>query len=217
LNNLSGCISNETPSGKLTKVADEVAFLKSLKTDPGQIFVSAITGPATPYSVGPDTMGTQSVVHSCGQNSSEYADPSVRIQQWVQAFGTHGVVETICAASYAPSLMLIATELGKLLGPQCIPNNLVDADPASAGLQPECEVSDQYVNDQGSRIRSVLPACAMNGNSPPCWSLGADVNRCPGAFLILNVNRGTGPLPGGLTTSISCAECIAGVSFPGCP
>ncbi len=68
--NLQGCISNDTASGKLTKLSDEITFLKSLKTDPNQIFVAAITGPATPYSVemimqGNDTELHPNVVHSC--------------------------------------------------------------------------------------------------------------------------------------------------------
>ena len=89
-------------AARLTKVADEVAFLKGLKTDPNQIFVAAITGPATPYSIemiqqGMDPEMHPNIVHSCTQNSGEYADPSVRIQQWVEAFGNHGLAQTICA------------------------------------------------------------------------------------------------------------------------
>ncbi len=43
--NLQGCVSNDTPTGRLTHVADEIAFLRSLKPDPNQIMVAAITGP----------------------------------------------------------------------------------------------------------------------------------------------------------------------------
>ena len=48
---LQGCVSNETSTGRLTKVADEVAFLKGLKTDPSRIVVAAITGLPSDYSV----------------------------------------------------------------------------------------------------------------------------------------------------------------------
>ncbi len=221
MNNLQGCISNDTSSGRLTKLSDEISFLKGLKTDPNQIFVAAITGPATPYSIemiqqGMDTEMHPSIVHSCTQNSGEYADPSVRIQQWVEAFGNHGLAQTICANSFAPSLQLIATELGKLLGPQCIGNNLVDTDTNAPGIQPECQVTDHYV-DSGKTFATALQACSVNGNTPPCWSLDVDANKCPGNFLILNVNRGTDPLPSGLQTSVSCAQCIPGVVKTGCP
>src|SRR6185295_16767462 len=47
-------ISNETDTGRLTKLtgnSGEIAFLKSLKADPNQILVAAITGPVTPYGI----------------------------------------------------------------------------------------------------------------------------------------------------------------------
>jgi hypothetical protein len=219
--NLQGCVSNDTGSGKLTKLTDEISFLKGLKADPNQIFVAAITGPATPYSVemimqGNDTELHPNVDHSCMQGTGEYADPSVRIQQWVQAFGNHGLLETICAPSFANSLMQIATELSKLLGPQCIGNNLVDTDMMAPGIQPECQVVDQYVQNSKT-ISSVLQSCASNGNTPPCWSFDPDAQKCPGPFLVLNVNRGGAQLPNGLRTSVSCSQCVPGVVHMGCP
>jgi hypothetical protein len=231
MNNLTGCVSNEplytpmnlnAPSGKLVRVADEVAFLKSLKADPNQIFVAAITGPVIPYSIGPDpTTPTrdQAVMHSCTQATTglpEYADPAVRIQEWVEAFGSHGLAQTICAPSFAPSLMAIAKELSKLLGPQCITDNLVDTDVSTAAVDAQCQMTDQYV-DNGKAVSKALPACASNNNSPPCWSLDVDPDKCPGPNLILHVNRGGGALPSGLSTTVSCAMCIPGVAKAGCP
>ncbi|HET6146938.1 MAG TPA: hypothetical protein VFH68_05360 [Polyangia bacterium] len=220
--NLQGCISNETPSGKLTHVVDEINFLKSLKPDPNQIFVAAITGPTTPYSIqmiqnAMDVEQHPDIVHSCMQATGEYADPAVRIQQWVEAFGNHGLLQTICAPTFAPSLMLIATELSKLLGPQCISNKLVDLDVSTPEIDPQCQVTDQYVNDQQKTISSALPSCASNGNQAPCWSLQADPVKCPNGTLLLNANRGPGQLPNGLSTSVSCAMCIDGVAKAGCP
>jgi hypothetical protein len=49
--NLAGCVSNETPTGKLTHVADEVAFQTPLRADPNAVWVASIAGPATPYSI----------------------------------------------------------------------------------------------------------------------------------------------------------------------
>jgi hypothetical protein len=231
INNIPGCVSNEPPAtpagtapGKLVHVADEVAFLKGLKQDPNQIFVAAITGQVTPYSIGPDPTsptGDQSVLHSCTQATAgmpEYADPAVRIQQWVEAFGNHGLVQTICAPNFSQSLTAIAKELSTLLGPQCIGNNLVDTNVLTPGIDPQCQMTDQYINDQSKMISTALVSCASNGNTPPCWSLDVDPVKCPGASLILNVNRGPGAmLPNGLSTSVSCAMCIPGVAKAGCP
>jgi len=47
-------------------------------------------------------------VHSCTQNSGEFADPGVRIQQWAAAFGSNGVVQSICASIFGPALQVVA-------------------------------------------------------------------------------------------------------------
>ncbi len=217
---LQGCISNDTPSGRLTKVADEISFLKSLKPDPNQIMVAAITGPATPYSVqlipNPATNeNIANIAHSCMENSGEYGDPSVRILQWVQAFGDNGLFLTICADSFAPALMTIATKLSMLLGPQCINGTLRDGDPSTAALDPICTVTDSYIT-QGQTITSAVESCASNNNTPPCWVLADDAMHCPNGK-VLQVNRGSATPPSGLSSQVSCELCASGVTEPGCP
>jgi hypothetical protein len=220
--NLQGCVSNDTPSGQLTHVADEIAFLKSLKPDPNQIMVAAITGPATPYSIelipDPNPADNQmiaNVAHSCVENSGEYGDPSVRIQQWVQAFGNNGLLLTICADTFAPALMTIATKLSMLLGPQCINGTLRDGDPTTPALDPMCTVIDSYVNN-GQTISSAVESCASNGNTPPCWALADDAMHCPNGK-VLQVNRGSAMPPNGLNSRVSCELCPSGVTQSGCP
>ncbi|HKW84110.1 MAG TPA: hypothetical protein VJN68_10190, partial [Burkholderiaceae bacterium] len=222
VNNLQACVSNDTATGKLTHVKDEIAFLKSLKADPQQLFVAAITGPATPYSSemiqNPQDLDPHpNIVHSCVQNSGEYADPAVRIQQYVEGFGNHGVLQTICANTFAPPLMVIATEIGKLMGPACVPGNLVDSNPATPALDPDCTVVERYVDSQGKTVSTTVPACSANGEAAPCWSLVVDSSRCPGNSLILQLNRGAAQIPNGLTTMLSCAQCVPGISVAGCP
>jgi hypothetical protein len=228
--NLQGCISNDTPSGKLTYVSDEIAFLKGLKTDPNQVFVAAITGPATPYTVdmimqGNDTELHPNVRHSCPipfNDGAEYADPSVRIQQWVEAFHDHGLLETICADSFAPALLQISTELSKLLGAQCMTNDLVDMDPNMQGLQPECQVIDQYTQNN-TMFKNPVQSCLVTNDAPPCWSLDTPnpnampPENCPANSLVLHVKRGTDPLPNGLSTSVSCSRCTGAPMQAGCP
>jgi hypothetical protein len=228
--NLTGCIPNETPTNRLTKVSEEVAFLRSLKAEPdNQILVAAITGPATPYSVelmsndptsntAIDRVDTQiaNIAHSCTQNNGEYADPSVRILQWVQSFGANGLLMPICADSFGPALKTIGEKMGMLLKPPCIQGTLRDADLTTLALDPECQVTDHLGDDQSGPIDVALPACARNGNSPPCWSLVDDADHCPGAKT-LAVNRGTVMPPSGLNTDVSCALCIPGVPQAGCP
>jgi hypothetical protein len=224
--NLSGCVSNETSTGRLTRVGDEIGFLRSLKTDPdNQILVAAITGPATPYTVElvPGSLTSDrtdaqiaSIKHSCVESTGEYADPSVRILQWVMGFGANGLLLPICADSFERALFTIGQKLTMLLKPQCIQGTLRDADPSTAALDPECQVTDHYINDQNVAVETPLPACAGNGNSPPCWSIVDDAMNCAGAKT-LAVNRGTLMPPSGLSTNVSCVLCIPGVTQSGCP
>jgi hypothetical protein len=111
---LEDCVSAEG-SGMLIPVADFVAQLRALKAFPDQqIVVTAIAGPPTPYAVrwlnpvvvndGPWPM----MAHSCTGPDGNFADPAVRISQWVSAFGANGLVLPVCADSYAPALQRIA-------------------------------------------------------------------------------------------------------------
>jgi hypothetical protein len=217
VSNLQGCVSNDTPTGKLTILGDEIAFLKTLKDDPNQVFVTAITGLATPYSLAPDAAGDQSVVHSCTQGTMEYADPAVRIQQWVQAFGNHGLSETICASSFAPAMQQTADELAKLLVPPCLPSNLVDTDLNTPGLQPNCGVTDSYVNAQNKNFSTILQSCIATGDTPPCWDVVPGTTLCPSGLAPRIHRDPTMQLPNGLSTTFSCTECVAGQINPGCP
>ena len=223
---LQGCVSNETqtptataPHGLLTKIGDEVAFLKGLKTDPTRIVVAAITGLPTDYSIemiqNPgDPEMHPSIKASCGSHTAVGADPAVRLLQWVNAFGNHGVAQDICADTLDDALKTIANLIKINLGPPCVTGQLMDRDPSTPELDPECQVTDIYTDDQKHEHQSALQACAVNA-TPPCWSLVDDV-QCAGAKK-LNVTRAAGTLPDGLHTTISCSLCIPGVARPGCP
>lgn len=217
MNNLQGCVSNETPSGKLTDIGDEAAFLKNLKADPRQVLVSAITAPTTPYSIemiqqGSDIEPHPSVVHSCTQNSGEYGDPAVRIQQWVDAFGANGLSQTICANSFAPALQLIANQIAGIYAPPCVSGPFP---PTAPGAQPACRVADQFFVN-GTLTRVPLPNCASSAQLP-CWRLVDDASGClDGKRLVLDRGATVTPPPD-LTTAFTCAPCAPGSTEVGCP
>jgi len=226
---LTGCVSNDDPTGDSahppgleTRVADEVAFLKGLKADPNQILVAAITGPVTPYNTSmidqllPDGSHEMqpNTEHSCMQNNGEYADPAIRIQQWVEAFGRNGLFLPICADSFAPALTNIATALSQLLGPQCVSGPVA----LNASGVPDCAVNDRFSDPTTKKVvETAIAACAANGNSPPCWTLDPDPMCSQPNQTILNINRGTTPLPNNVSTDVSCALCVPGVKQAGCP
>ena len=205
--NLQGCVSNDTPTGKLTWLGDEVAFLKNLKQNQGDIVAAAITGQATPYSVemiqqGNDTEQHPNVVHSCVLNSGEYADPSVRLTQWAASFGASGSVETICANSLVPAMQRIGNRVANLFRSACAPG------PFAANGQPACRVIDQ-VGAGNAVAQTLLPNCSDNGNTAPCWTAVADATNC-GTGKRVTVNHGAAALPPGYVESaFTCDACVS--------
>jgi hypothetical protein len=215
---LQGCVSNETPSGRLTRVGDEVAFLKGLKRDPSRIVVAAITGLTTDYSIemiktDKDVEYHPNIKPSCGVESGEHGDPAVRIMQWVNAFGDHGLAQSICEDNFQGALNTIANRIAISIGPQCVRGPLLDSDPTTPELDPECQVTDIYTDGQQHEHQTALQACAVDPR-PPCWSLVDDA-KCPGAKR-LEVTRAGGSVRDDLHTTISCSLCIPGVARPGC-
>ena len=214
---LGGCVSNDTDTGRLTKVADEVAFLRGLKTDPSRIFVAALTGPVNPYIIEQQFLVNRlgiseyqpQVLQSCGTDANDRALPAVRLQQWVAAFGVRGAAQSICANTFAPALSSAATMLSTLVA-QCIAPTLRDADPTTPALDPDCVVTDHV---RGAPPMSI-PACAANGGAPPCWKLTANSTCAP--QLSFFITRAIEP-SSDLVTGVSCASCPPGIHVAGCP
>jgi hypothetical protein len=136
----TNCVSAED-DGLLTPLVDLVAGIRALKTDPdNQIVVGAIAAPAAPYTVQwiPEQGGQNTrpgelwplVDHSCGPMGGDdvnpagqlttdgsFGDPSVRLAQFVRAFGGNGVSGSICDATYAGSVGTIVSRIGARLQP----------------------------------------------------------------------------------------------------
>jgi len=217
---LSGCVSNDSPTGKLTRVADEVAFLKSLKADPNQIFVAAITGPEAPYSIRmvPRTLSSGAVEDqpevqpSCTGPTGELARPSIRIRQWVQGFGSHGLLLPICASNFMPAVAQFMSTLA-ILRPVCIDGTLR----LRASGVPDCTVTQRSSYTPGTVGTAIpVPACAENGGNRPCWSLEDEPATCVGSKRFL-LHRLATDAPLFELTDLSCvlASADATCSAPG--
>ncbi len=123
----TNCTSAEC-GGMLIPVAEFVARIKALKTAPSsEILVAALAGPSTPYTVtwkSPSTSDTSCgasscpwpiIAHSCMAADGSFADPSIRVNEWVAAFGANGITSSICDANFGPALQQIAARIGTLL------------------------------------------------------------------------------------------------------
>jgi len=178
------CTSNEN-EGYLLSVVDTANRIKSLKNDPGQVLVAAITGPATPYTVtwkAPSTADTSCmnnptmaqcpwpvIGHSCTASDGSFADPSVRIVEFVNQFGANGLVLPICETNFGPSLDRIASLINASLQPPCITQQ-VAMDPATGDF--DCKIVSHTSNGAGGFNDKTIDACSQNGGVAPCWSLG---------------------------------------------
>jgi len=110
------------------------SFVLGLKANPDDILVAALAGPVADnggnslYRVfSQDNPGAGDeldpvVDHSCVQATAdplkpEYADPAVRIKQWVDSFGSNGVFYPICANDFSAATTNIATKIRQKIGP----------------------------------------------------------------------------------------------------
>jgi hypothetical protein len=219
---LDSCVSND--DGRLIPVSAFSQVIKSLKPDPGnQILVAAISGlypdnsQNAPYAVTWKTSPSQDpagpwpeMVHSCvSAGDGSFADPGVRVGEFVKAFGRNGVLQSICDSSFTPAMQRFAEEIGRLMGPPCVTGRL-----AKAGSGYDCTVTDK-IDGQNHTV----PACSSGGSTLPCWHLdtSADCRAEAGSVsLRLAVDReGTGPSP--TTTTITCKLCQPGEVSARCP
>jgi hypothetical protein len=216
---LSGCASAE--DGRLLRIGDVVAQLKTLKADRNKILAAAFAGPPMPYAVElvppvlkDDPSQWPAVVPSCkGSDGNTPAAPGVRIEQWVYAFGHNGVFEEICPDDFAPGLQRIAKSIGDVLGPPCLMARIANAT-GPRGDRPDCTIIDHTYDSGGMLIDTPLPSCVDNGNVAPCWTLTDDAS-CPNGKLL-----GFNPTPGipatGVNSSVQCRVC-SDPADPRCP
>jgi len=218
------CTSNDT-EGFLLSAVDTANRLKSLKNDPSQVIVAAITGPAAPYTVtwkAPSSTDTSCnttgkscpwpvIAHSCTASNGSFADPGVRTTDFVNQFGSNGMLSSICDADFGPALENLATRLGATSAGRCISEPIAD-DPSRAGYQPQCTAVTHTLDSQtGSYTDQAVPSCADNGGAPPCWSVSTDASGCqrPGVTLAAAPSSSA-------NVSYECAVCTTGVVGQGC-
>lgn len=219
---LTGCTSAE--DGRLLKVSDVIARTRALKGgDDSKIIIAAIAGPDSPYEVKlvPGTSATgvmqqqPEIAHSCLKDDADFADPSVRIKQWVDAF--KGSFATICDSSFDLAMSRIAAQIATAMGPECFPGRLVDTDldPRAPGVQPNCTVTDILVDDKGVKTETPVPSCTASAGAMPCWALATDQTACS-RFGGTSIVVARHDRPATLSTRVTCDVCKPGTPTRGC-
>jgi hypothetical protein len=210
----SSCQSNDQ-EGYLLGVADTANRIKKLKDSPDQVIVAAITGPAMPYTVTwkkPSTTDTScnamgqscpwpAIAHSCTADDTSYADPSVRISEFVNQFGANGLVLPICSTDFSGSLDRIASLINAQLKPPCIAQKVA----MKPGTQePDCKVVSHTSNGTNT-VDAPVPWCG-SGAAPPCWQLTAGGTTCTGSIVDV-MSDPTLPMSTTENATVNCSLC----------
>ena len=101
--------------------------------------------------------------------------PDVRLRGVVEAFATDEPnVFSVCSDDYGVALESIAGAIGEINEKACVGGCVLDLQPAP-GVQPSCELIEQFPPDLGEPDRLVEP-CALNGD---VWTFpGPGVDAC---------------------------------------
>jgi len=220
-----GCTSDDT-EGFLLGVKQTADALKSLKGDPSQVLVAAITGLPTHYQVhwknpttadmscGAASCPWPEIDHTCTATDGSFADPGVRINQLVGEFGANGVALSICDPSFAPSLMRIGDLINAALQPPCIQGTIATK---VNSPDPDCTVISHTTSAAGV-VDGTVPYCPNANGVLPCWQLMN--GGCTGNGSVVQVmNDPNASTQTSQNATVNCALCTPGTPDParGCP
>ena len=187
--------------GGLVPVDDYVQFFRGLKARPDQqVLVSLLAGWPDRYGL---VGGAEPQVRPACVLDGNPVLPALRLRALMEAFGASGQLIDLCSTKTPVDAALkpIGERLARNLGKLCLPRNLLDRDPAQAGVQPSCVASEGMVDQTSGAVRDQrpLPACET-GAAPPCWRT-RDEEYC----LTAEIDRGGCLAPGGTEITFRCA------------
>lgn len=213
------CRSNDA-EGYLLGVVDTANRLKTLKANPGGIVAISIQPPSMPYTVtwkapvtsdsscGAASCPWPQIAHSCAASDGSVGDPAVRAAELIDQFGDDGRVAPICDDDFAPSLDLAATLVKSRAAAPCLPGSI---GPNATGTEPDCKVTEHYVDANGTPIDKQIAYCSGNATPAPCWRL-LPAPVCAHRALRVMPDPDV-PQAGSETFTYDCAQCVPG---PGC-
>ncbi len=189
-----------TGAPDLRDVDEYVQFIDALKA-PYLADVAAIVGPETPVVVGDGP----ALAPSCTSTSTGVsALPAVRTQAFTHAFTGRSLAVSLCDDDLGDALDHFGfPDPGDLA---CLDGQLVDLDPATDGIQPDCAVTLVSSGGDPQDVGQVVPQCDSLHYTTPCWALGKDVQcQAETTHSRITFQFGDTPIPRGLLAHIECA------------
>ncbi|MCX4239276.1 vWA domain-containing protein [Paraliomyxa miuraensis] len=166
----------------------QIAAQKQLEGGQGEVLVAALAGVPLDYpdtgvvvyadSPLPDFNIEYGMGPGCGHGTEAVQDPPgippVRLRQFAEAFATdERNVYSICSDDYAVALTQIADALGELNEHACISGCVVDADPGTPALDPDCTLVERFADGTPDQV---VPPCLVFDDG---WDFpGDDVHTC---------------------------------------
>jgi hypothetical protein len=159
------------------------------------------------------------------------AQPGLRMSAFIDEFGDSGLKFSACERDYAATMQSIGSKLAGKIQNVCFDAKLVDKDPSTPALDPDCRVAIQSpIVDEKTKAITYLdtsrpPPCAPGATSDTvtsdCWELVSDLTKCPASGQLVNLVRtraemADGPLPEGTRLAMQCRTCTDGVNTAGC-
>ena len=215
----------------LTAPSSYYDFLTTIK-DPSQLAIAVIAGDpqysnanganvtgAAPNSIYTGPLGNQPLAlePSCAttiNGNPEVARPAIRLADFLNSFGDHGLFNTICQSDYSATLTAIGQLMFKPMS-SCIEGAIdtTDLDTAMPGLQLNCSVVDIVGINTDAVETTGLPACAMLNATMPvqptsgaCWWVVSDSPDCAELQNDLEVHIArTAEAAAGTVTRVSCS------------
>jgi hypothetical protein len=167
-------------------VADYVAFLRTIKSDPDDLIVSAVAGPRERFYV--RNLGSPVLASSCS-GAAGSARPAVRIGALVDTFG--GALVDACTQDKAPE---------QLAQP------IVDRQRSCFPALAMAESAACTVRETANGTTTDLPRCG-DGVTGTCWYAYADAKACPaGDHVGIAVRRATPDATAGARLEARCFE-----------
>ena len=161
------------------------------------------------------------------------AQGGLRISAFIDEFGQNGLKSSICERDFSQAMWMFGDTIGvKRLQNLCINAKLMDVDPVTPGLQPDCRVvyrlpqidstTGKVTYTESSQSLPMCPAGATPDTvTADCWKLVIDTAKCPVNGQVISVVRtaaeiADGPLAGGTKIAMQCWTCPDFTSQPGC-
>ncbi len=160
------------------------------------------------------------------------AQGGLRIAAFIDEFGPNGLKFSICERDFGPAMDVIGGSVAMMLQNLCIDARLMDVDPVTPGLQPDCRVVYRVPESDSTTGKVTytespqsLPMCPPGATpdtiTADCWQLILDHAKCPVSGQVFSVVRtaaeiADGPLVGGTKIAMQCWTCPDLTSRPGC-